>query len=246
MWSGRSPSLHLLCFGNLCLWGLLRCSCLVDTGATPSFWGGFGELERALSSPTVIRDGHRQDSGLRAKCVGLAEEMPALWFPFLKRRVYILKDHLKQFLLISFGQADSCDRLCENTVWDFFFFYKHPFICYYINIYNMKFLFCWMVKCCTDSLAGRMYFWAFPICILNYFFVCLLKRLLSHLQDKKTSLTFVLDWSYAEIRYHWTSLEVSCLQLFCNARYKAPECSCCGIRDGDIRYVVEPRGANIA
>lgn len=60
----------------------------------------------------------------RKTYVSLAEERHALWlklFLFLKWRVDILKDRLKQSLLISSGQTDSCDRLHENIGWEIFF-----------------------------------------------------------------------------------------------------------------------------
>jgi len=72
------------------------------------------------------------------------------------------------------------------------------------------------------------------------------KKTSKPLTRQKTSLTFALYWSYAEVRYHWTGLEVSCLQSLCNARHKGPEWSCSCIRDWDTRYVVGPRGANTA
>lgn len=75
-----------------------------------------------------------------------------------------------------------------------------------------------MVKCCTDLLAGRMYFWVFIICILLYFFVCLLKRLLSHLQDKKQA---------------WLLCFVRAVQKFVTTKLvlRFPVCSCSVAQD---------------
>lgn len=75
-----------------------------------------------------------------------------------------------------------------------------------------------MVKCCTDFLAGRMYFWVFIICILLYFFVCLLKRLLSHLQDKKQA---------------WLLCFVRAVQKFVTTKLvlRFPVCSCSVAQD---------------
>lgn len=127
-------------------------------------------------------------------------------FLFLKCWFYILRDHLKQSLLAYFTWADS---FLWQTSWKLWMgiFLQTSFYTFLHK--HTKIHLCWMVKRCTDSLAGAMYFWMFLTCILLYFFVYLLNRLLSHLQDKKKNknmlkLCAVLELCRNSLPLNWS------------------------------------------
>lgn len=127
--------------------------------------------------------------------VALAMEMQTLWlklFLFLSGWVYILRDHLKQSLIISCRQTDLCTGFMETLDGNFFLQ-----TLFYMLLYKVRFLSCWS----SESSAGRMCFWVFLTCMLLYLFACLLKRLLSYLQNKKMKLNFC-----AVLELCWNSL----------------------------------------